>query len=351
MRGISKLKYTTIFFLPATVAFSFLSTGFWAFAPLILYFIIMPIVDHFLPKSSENFDEAEKEIAENDPFYSALLFLLVPIQLGFLIWFLTFVGQVESILDLIAKSWAMGIMCGVIGINVGHELGHRHSKFERFLGEVLLLTSLENHFLPYHNRGHHLNVATPSDPATARKNEPIYLFWFRSQIGSYFQAWDIENTRMKIMRKPVLSFSNKMVFYTILHFAVFLTIFLVFGWYVLIQFIIVAIKGILLLELVNYIEHYGLLRHRRENGTYVPVKRIHSWNSNHSFGRLMLFELSRHSDHHYKADRPYQVLESHDESPLMPTGYIGMMIIALFPPLFFRLMNPRVEKINQINLS
>lgn len=349
MRSITKFKYTTIYFLPITVAFSFLSSGFLAFTPLILYFILLPLVDHFLPQSTMNFDEEERIAAENDSFYSALLFTLIPIQIGFLIWFLSFVSTIDNLPDLIAKSWAMGIMCGTIGINVGHELGHRHSKFERFMGGLLLLTSLENHFIPYHNRGHHLNVATPEDPATARKNEPIYIFWVRSQVGSYFQAWQIENQRMKIMKKPTMSLSNKMVQYTLVHAALCATIFLVWDWYVLLQFFGVAIKGILLLETVNYIEHYGLLRKKRENGQYVPVKRTHSWNSNHSFGRLMLFELSRHSDHHYKADRPYQVLESHEESPTMPTGYIGMMLMSLLPPLYFRVMNPRVSKMNEIN--
>jgi alkane 1-monooxygenase len=216
--------------------------------------------------------------------------------------------------------------------------------FERFLGEVLLLTSLENHFLPYHNRGHHYQVATPQDPATARRNEWLFAFWFRSQIGSYFQAWKIEKERMKIQKQPIFSLKNKMIQYTLVHLALFLFIYLAFSGFVLLQFIKVAIIGILLLETVNYIEHYGLLRKKRENGTYERVKRIHSWNSNHVLGRSVLFELTRHSDHHYKADRPYQLLESHEESPTMPTGYPGMMLLAFFPPLFFKVMNNRIEQ-------
>jgi alkane 1-monooxygenase len=211
------------------------------------------------------------------------------------------------------------------------------------IGEVLLLSSLENHFLPYHNRGHHHNVGTPNDPATARKNELLFIFWFRSQIGSYFQAWQIEKERLSIQKLSFWHYTNRMIIYTLLHIALLSSIFFIFGFKVLVAFILAAVIGILLLETVNYIEHYGLVRQQKENGTYERVRRWHSWNSNHVLGRIVLFELSRHSDHHYKADRPYQLLESHEESPTMPTGYPGMMLMALVPPLFFSVMNNRVE--------
>jgi alkane 1-monooxygenase len=246
-------------------------------------------------------------------------------------------------LDLAGKIVSMGIMCGVIGINLGHELGHRLNKVEQLIGEVLLLSSLENHFLPYHNRGHHHNVGTPNDPATARKNELLFIFWFRSQIGSYFQAWQIEKDRLSIQKLSFWHYTNRMIIYTLLHIALLSSIFFIFGFKVLVAFILAAVIGILLLETVNYIEHYGLVRQQKENGTYERVRRWHSWNSNHVLGRIVLFELSRHSDHHYKADRPYQLLESHEESPTMPTGYPGMMLLAVVPPLFFKVMNNRVD--------
>ena len=232
----------------------------------------------------------------------------------------------------------------MLGINIGHELGHRSNRFERFIGELLLLSSLENHFLPYHNRGHHTNVGTKSDPATARRDEWLFVFWFRSQIGSYIQAWQIEITRMKIMKKHAYSLENKMIQYTLLHSLFLGSIYAYFGLTVLIYFLFAALVGILLLETVNYIEHYGLYRQQRENGNYEQVKRKHSWNSNHVIGRAVLFELSRHSDHHFKADRPYQLVETSDDSPVMPTGYPGMMVLAFIPPLFFKVMNHRVNK-------
>jgi alkane 1-monooxygenase len=340
---MKKLKYLTIFLLPLTVSISFAQEGFAVFTPLIVFFVIVPLLELVMPYDADNLEGQERELAENDPFYNWILYAMVPLQVCYLVWFLLIMQQEQTSLETTGRILAMGIMCGVIGINVGHELGHRISRVEQFLGEILLMTSLENHFLPYHNRGHHTNVGTPQDPATARKNEPLYVFWMRSHFGSYFQAWSIEFQRMRIMKLPVLSLRNRMVGYVIAQIFAFALISYFFGLNGLIHFLIVSAIGIVLLETVNYIEHYGLMRKQRENGTYEPVKRMHSWNSNNIIGRVVLFELSRHSDHHFKADRPYQLLESHEESPMMPTGYPGMMILALVPPLFFWVMNKRIK--------
>ena len=339
-----KLKYLTIYLLPLTVAISFTGEGLLTFLPLVVFFLLIPLAELLLKPDARNLDEKERELAANDPFYDWLLYSMIPIQIGFLCWFLLSFQNAVTTLELVGRTISMGIMCGVIGINIGHELGHRTNRFEQFLGELLLLTSLENHFLPYHNRGHHNNVATHGDPATARKSEWLYIFWFRSHFGSYIQAWQIEFERMRIIGKSKFSIQNKMLIYTLVQLLLCLLILLTIGQLALLFFLVVAAGGILLLETVNYIEHYGLLREKRENGTYDRVRRIHSWNSNHVFGRVVLFELSRHSDHHYKPDRPYQLLETHEESPIMPTGYPGMMLLALFPPLFFMVMNKKIEE-------
>lgn len=340
---MKKLKYLTIYLLPITVAVSFTSQGVLTFLPLVVFFLLIPLAELLLKQDARNLDEKERELVTKDPFYDWLLYSMIPIQIAFLVWFLVTFQDANSTLSLVGRSISMAIMCGVIGINIGHELGHRTNRFEQFLGELLLLTSLENHFLPYHNRGHHNNVATPDDPATARKNEWLYIFWFRSHLGSYFQAWQIEFERLRIMGKSIVSFENRMIVYSLVQIGVCTLIFLILGSKALLFFLLVAAGGILLLETVNYIEHYGLLREKRENGTFDRVRRIHSWNSNHVFGRVVLFELSRHSDHHYKPDRPYQLLETHEESPIMPTGYPGMMLLALLPPLFFMVMNKKIE--------
>lgn len=345
---MDKIKYLGIFLLPISVAISFLYEGVWAYTPVLVFFIIVPMLELFIPPDTSNKEGEEREKAEHDPYYNILLYLMVPVQYSFLVWYLFIIQDEVALSTTIGRIIGMGLMCGVIGINVGHELGHRLNKLENLFGDLLMLTSLENHFVPYHNRGHHNNVGTPEDPATARLSEPLYLFWMRSHFGSYIQAWQIETTRMQIMKKASLSIQNKMVQYTVAQVLLIVTITLIFGWMGLLYFMIVAIFGILLLETVNYIEHYGLIRVKNDKGRYEHVKRKHSWNSDHVLGRAILFELSRHSDHHYKADRPYQVLESRENSPAMPAGYPGMMLMALVPPLFFAVMNPRVKKAREI---
>jgi alkane 1-monooxygenase len=340
---MKKLKYLSILALPLTVFVSFNSSGVLTFLPVFVFFGLVPLLEMAFQPDAKNLDERERELAANDKYFDFLLYLMLPIQWGFLFYFFFTISETTATLDLAGKIVSMGIMCGVIGINLGHELGHRLSKVEQLIGEVLLLSSLENHFLPYHNRGHHHNVGTPNDPATARKNELLFIFWFRSQIGSYFQAWQIEKERLSIQKLSFWHYTNRMIIYTLLHIALLSSIFFIFGFKVLVAFILAAVIGILLLETVNYIEHYGLVRQQKENGTYERVRRWHSWNSNHVLWRIVLFELSRHSDHHYKADRPYQLLESHEESPTMPTGYPGMMLLAVLPPLFFKVMNNRVD--------
>lgn len=340
------LKYLLVFTIPIVTAISFTSTGWLTFLPLIYVFGIVPLSEFFFKPNASNFDKEQEETEKNNKLYTYILYLTLPVQIIFLAWFLIVI-QNENLLslDAIGKISAMGIMCGVIGINVGHELGHRNNRFDEFLGEVLLLTSLNTHFLPYHNAGHHLNVATPNDAATARKNEIIYFFWVRSHFQSYYQAWELENKRLKLLNKSWFHYQNRMIIYTIFNIVLLTTIYFLLGFNALIAFLAVAIMGILLLETVNYIEHYGLLRTKNKHGRYERVKRTHSWNSNHIIGKLVLFNLSRHSDHHYNGSKHYQILKSLPESPQMPTGYPGMMLLALFPPLWFSVMNKKLKEL------
>lgn len=342
---MKRLKYFLIFLLPITVGIAFESEGLFSFIPLFVFFGLIPLLELLIPKSWNTDEASETDLSQPDSFYNLLLYSLVPLQWVFLLYFLSSQHEVTDPLTWWGRVLAMGLMCGIIGINVGHELGHRNSKMERFLGELLLLSSLENHFLPYHNRGHHTNVGTPEDPASARRNEVLFAFWFRSQIGSYIQAWQIEIKRMQITRKARFSLSNKMVVYSIAQSILLILIFWNFGKGGLFAFVIAAVFGMILLETVNYIEHYGLARKQKPNGTYELVKRHHSWNSNHLLGRAILFELSRHSEHHYKPDKPYQLLNRHESAPNMPTGYPGMMLLALIPPLFFRVMNKAADQV------
>jgi alkane 1-monooxygenase len=231
----------------------------------------------------------------------------------------------------------MGIMCGVFGINVAHELGHSAKIFDRIIARVLLSTSLYMHFYVEHNKGHHKWVATNQDPATARKNESIYSFWFRVIPGSYVSAWKISINECKRANRPLLLSETFM--YTLLQLFICVVIF-IWNPLALLLFIIASVLGIMLLETVNYIEHYGLIRNKINDNRYEKVAPEHSWNSDHILGRAVLFELSRHSDHHANPERSYQDLRSLETSKQLPFGYPAMIVLALFPRRWFQVMNP-----------
>lgn len=342
-----KLKYLLAFVVPVTVFISFTENGWWTYLPILFNFVCIPLIELIFKPNNANFNALETAKAKKDNFYSFLLFLTIPVQLYFMYEFFHIIQQPVTTFELIGRITAFGVLCGIFGINVGHELSHRSNKFEHFLGELLLFTSLESHFGMYHNSGHHYNVGTKKDPATARRFEPVYLFWFRSHFGSYIQAWQIQTKILKANKIGFISFQNKMLLHTIGQILLFTTIFYFFGATVLFYFVLAAHVGILLLETVNYIEHYGLTRKLKANGKLERVLPKHSWNSNHVVGRTLLFELSRHSDHHYKASKPYQILEHVPNSPQMLTGYPGMMLLALIPPLWFKLMHQEINLFEQ----
>lgn len=342
---MKSIKYFFVYLLPVSVYLAFNSSGMMTFLPVILFFGLLPVLELLLKPDSTNMDKRIALDEKNKRLYDWILYLAVPIQLGFLVYFLFIIQNTPfGTIEFAGRVSSMGLMCGVLGINVGHELGHRHKRREQLLGEILLLTSLDTHFLPYHNGGHHRNVATPKDSATAKKNELLFTFWITSHFGSYAEAWKLENKRMRKLKKAIFSLNNRMVAYSIANLILLLAIYYLFGLKTLLGFSAAAVIGILLLETVNYIEHYGLLRKKNELGVYEQVKHQHSWNSDHPIGRTLLFNLSRHSDHHYNGSKKYQILKSLPSSPQMPTGYPGMMVLAVFQPLWFLVMNKRLKK-------
>jgi alkane 1-monooxygenase len=199
------------------------------------------------------------------------------------------------------------------------------------------------HFFIEHNKGHHKNVATHEDPSSARYNEPVYRFYIRTIIFSYLSAWKIANKDCRRKGADIISLHNDMLRAHIWQLLLILAVLIVFGGIITLYFFVAALIGILLLETVNYIEHYGLVRKKSAEGIYERTLPIHSWNSNHPIGRVMLFELSRHSDHHYLASKKYQVLQHHNDAPQLPTGYPGSMLLSLMPPLWFYIMNKRIK--------
>ncbi len=341
-------KYLSPVILFVLALLSFLGKGWVTFLPMFWSYLLIPVAELFIRPNETNMDEAEEAIARADNKYDYMLYLVPLAMYASLLIFLFSLQQPGlSWVEYAGRISSMGLLCGVFGINVAHELGHRVSAFEQFLAKSLLLTSLYMHFIIEHNKGHHKRVATAEDPASARQNEWLYPFYIRSVVFSYIGAWQIANKEVRKAGRPVFGFYNQMVRFTIIQLAFMALIVFAFGWLIAGCFVLSAIIGIALLETVNYIEHYGLQRQQVGAGKYERAMPQHSWNSNHLLGRMMLFELSRHSDHHFLASRKYQLLRHHSNSPQLPTGYPGMMILALIPPVYIRVMNKRIRQYKQ----
>jgi alkane 1-monooxygenase len=166
----------------------------------------------------------------------------------------------------------------------------------------------------------------------------------RSITKSWLDAWKIERDRLEREGRPFWSPANEMLRFQVYQISWLIFVFILFGPKGLLGAVAVALIGVLLLETVNYLEHYGLRRRLLASGHYEPVTPAHSWNSDHALGRIFLYELTRHSDHHYKATRKYQILRHLDQSPQLPFGYPTSLLLSLVPPLWFSLMNPRVPR-------
>jgi len=254
-------KYLSPFLLYLAAFRSFASTGWEIWIPAIYAFGVIPLLELFIQPNANNLNVAEEEVAKSDKIYDLLLYLVVPLQYLALTRFLDGMIYDElTTIEIAGRVTAMGILCGVFGINVAHELGHRVNKFEQGLAKALLLTSLYMHFFTEHNKGHHKRVATPEDPSSARFGEPVYIFYFRTIIFSYISAWHIANDEMRKKGNSVFSLKNEMVQFTFTQLAFLCLIFFLTSWLVTLYFITAAFIGILLLETVNYIEHYGLQR-------------------------------------------------------------------------------------------
>lgn len=346
---IGDLKYLLGFIgVPYIVLVSLLSAGYWSFFAPAIAFVAIPIFEQILPRKKQNHTEEIESSKRSNRFFDFLLYINLPIQFCLLFYFL-YIVTYENLtgVELFGKTISMGIGCGILGINVAHELGHRTKKYEQVMAKTLLLSSLYMHFFIEHNRGHHKNIGTPIDPASSKLNEPIYLFWFRSIWGSYFSALNLEKLRLERLGLKVWSLKNEMLQVCILEVLFIASIAIIFGPFTVLYFLAAAAVGILLLETVNYIEHYGLRRCEVEPGLYEKVKPTHSWNSEHILGRLMLYELTRHSDHHFKANRKFQILRYFEESPQLPLGYPASMVVAMVPPLWFFIMNHRIKTLGE----
>ena len=347
MNRLQILKYLFVFTAPAVGFLGFYFKGPWTWALPIYAYGLVPLVELLNKGSVKNMTEMEEEVAKKDRLYDYIVYSMVPLQWGMYIYFMiTIEAGGMAFYEYAGLISTMGIGCAALGINVAHELGHRKKRSEQWMSKALLLTSQYMHFFIEHNRGHHKNVSTEEDPATSRYGELVYTFWFRSVIMGYISAWKLELGRLERKGLPWYHWSNEMIFYVFCQVGLMAAIALIFSVPTMLMAFAASVIGFSLLEVINYVEHYGLARHKSEKG-FKRVLPIHSWNSNHPMGRLLLFELTRHSDHHYKASRKYQILRNFEDAPQMPTGYPGMIVLALIPPIWFAVMNPRVQALQE----
>jgi len=343
---LNRIKYLVCLVPHYGVANAINVDGWRTWDSLIYLLVLLPVFEMIIGENKKNHDEAELEIVSNDRWYDYLLYFMVFANSALLVFWLYYISVYDlDAITLWGNIVSFGILNGTVGINVAHELGHRSNKKEQFLAKIMLLTSSYLHFFIEHNRGHHKNVGTEIDPASAKYGENLYFFWVRSLFFSYLSAWKLEQERLNKIDKPVFSFDNEMVRFSIIQLVFMTLVLLTFGYIPLLAYLGSSLIGILLLETTNYIQHYGLTRNFDESkNRYERVKYHHSWDCAYPLGRIALFELSRHSDHHHTASKKYQVLDHKDESPQMPTGYTGMIVMALLPPLWFMVMNPLVKK-------
>lgn len=344
------LKYFSAFIIPALAYMGISTGGMLSYAPLIFAFVMVPIVEQFLARPETNLDEDQASLKSHNVLFDIILFLNIPI-IYFLIFLLgkNLLHAQYSSFELTGLTLSLGLVLGSCGINVAHELGHKQAWYSKLGSWLLLLPSHYLHFYIEHNRGHHKYVATPLDPATARKGESLYRFWIRSVLGSYISAWKLEAKRVRLSNSNTGFLKNQMLIFSLTQFLFYILLYVLFGFKITLLLCLAGIISFLFLETINYIEHYGLVRRKLNNGRYERVQPWHSWNSNHVLGRIILYELTRHSDHHYLANKKYQLLDHHDSSPQLPLGYPASMLLSMFPPFWFRIMNKRVESFSQLS--
>ena len=314
--------------------------AFW-FAPFFIYTVI-PLLDTLVGTDRENPPEALVQQLENDRFYRYLTYAYIPVQYAVFIWgSWAFATADFGWIGLTGLAISVGGVGG-LAINTAHELGHKKETLERWLSKITLATVAYGHFFVEHNKGHHRNVATPDDPASSKMGENLYQFLPRTVIGSVKSAWSIEKSRLARLGKGPWTLQNENIQAWLMTVALWGGLLLWLGPVIIPFLLIQAVYGFSLLEVVNYIEHYGLLRQNLPDGRVERCQPEHSWNSNHVVTNLLLYHLQRHSDHHANPTRRYQALRHFDDAPQLPSGYASMVLLAYFPPLWRKVMDKRV---------
>lgn len=311
-------------------------------APLVFLYLAVPLADVVVGEARNNPPDWAVPALEADGFYRYLTYALVPLLWAAFVFAVWFVATQDlpwwGVCAMVLNAGAVG----GFGINLGHELGHKHNRLERSLAMLALAPSGYGHFTIEHNRGHHAEVATPMDCASSRMGESIWAFLWREMPGGAMRAWRLESQRLQQSDRAVWSVHNQFLQGLLITALLWSLLLLWLGWGVLPFILLTAMWTNFQLTSANYVEHYGLLRLKTADGHYERCQPRHSWNSNHVFSNWILFHLQRHADHHAHAARRYQALRHFEDAPQLPSGYAGMFLLAYVPPLWFAVMNPRL---------
>ena len=355
MNIAKRLGFLFAFVVPALMpAAALLADSRWlpsdlaAWFPLIFLFVLLPLADYALGHDSVNPSADEAAALDRDLWFRGLTLACVPVQLGLLAWSgYYFVNAELGALGLLGWVLSQGVVSSVLAINVAHELIHKDTRLEQWAGGVLLTSVGYHGFKVEHIRGHHVQVSTPEDASSARFNQSLWHFLPRSLLRNSRNAWTLEAQRLRKLGFSALNWRNELIAWT----GLWLLAIALFGWLLgstgVIFFLAQGLFAALSLEIINYIEHYGLERKKLPNGRYERTTHLHSWNSDFRLSNLLLFQLQRHSDHHETPRRRYQALLHHADSPQLPGGYASMFFLAMFPPLWKRVVNPRVLRFRQ----
>ena len=311
----------------------------YSWHPLDVLLIIPVIVGALLVRGGEVASRPEVATAPGD--HRAIPRVFVFGVLALLLW-----GLHRSIVpslpigDFLALAIALGVICGIFGLVAAHEMIHSRSRVDQFCGQSLLALLSYRHFHIAHLYGHHRFAATPLDPSTARRGESSYRFVVRTILQQWIFAWRFERRRLagKAWHWP----ANRCCQDLATMVALYLSLFVLLGWRAVLLMALVSAIAIFLLEMFNYVAHYGMERRRDGVRGREPLGPAHSWNTSGIVANSLLFNMGRHSDHHRRAQTPYHRLQAEPGGPVLPGGYAGGILMALIPPLWWRYMDPRL---------
>lgn len=333
------LPYFLVYVAPALLLAGALLGGWATLLPVLFVHVLLPVLDEAVGQ-----DTAPGRAGARRWLWDLPLLLWVPTQLGLTAFVLQrLVTSPHTPAETLGLTLSLGVMNGSGGITVAHELMHRPGRLARALAELLMTSVSYPHFCVEHVHGHHRHVATPRDPATSRLGESVFAFLRRCLPGSLASAWSLEAERARRAGLGRFSLRDRRLRQPLLLGAAYTAVLVALGPRGALLFAAQGLVAVLLLEVINYLEHYGLARLELAPGQFERVRPEHSWNSSRRVGNWYLFNLARHSDHHWLASRPYEALEHHGDVPQLPAGYATMVLLALLPPLWFRVMDPRVR--------